>query len=46
MNHVTMLVFLVIMNRIRGKTLNDISGAPYGFMPNRGTTRNAIFVLR
>ena len=45
MSHVTKLVLRVIMNRIRGRTLNDISEVQYGFMPDRGT-RNAIFVLR
>ena len=33
------------MNRIRGRTLSEISEVRYGFMPDRGT-RNAIFVLR
>ena len=33
------------MNRIRGRTLSEISEVQHGFMPDRGT-RNAIFVLR
>ena len=33
------------MNRIRGRTLSEISEVTYCFMPDRGT-RNAIFVLR
>ena len=33
------------MNRIRGRTLSEISEVQYGFMPDR-STRNAIFVLR
>ena len=33
------------MNRIRERTLSEISEVLYGFMPDRGT-RNAIFVLR
>ena len=33
------------MNRIRGRTLSEISEVQYGFMLDRGT-RNAIFVLR
>ena len=45
MSHVTKLVLRVIMNRIRGQTLSEISEVQYGFMPDRGT-RNAIFVLR
>ena len=45
MRHVTKLVLGVIMNRIRGRTLSEISEVQYGFMPYRGT-RNTIFVLR
>ena len=45
MSHVTKLVLMVIMNKIRGRTLSEISEVQYGFMPDRGT-RNAIFVLR
>ena len=45
MSYVTKLVLRVIMNRIRGRTLSEISEAQYDFMPDRGT-RNAIFVLR
>ena len=45
MSHVTKLVLRVIMNRIRGRTLSEISEVQYGFMPDRGT-RNAIFALR
>ena len=35
----------VIMNRLRGRTLSEISEVQCGFMLDRGT-RNAIFVLR
>ena len=45
MRHVIKLVMRVIMNRIRGLTLSEISEVQYSFMPDRGT-RNAIFVLR
>ena len=45
MSHITKLVLRVIMNRIRGRTLSEISEVQYGFMPDR-VTRNAIFVLR
>ena len=45
MSHVTKLVLNVIMNRIRGRTLSEISEVQYGFMPDRGT-RNTIFALR
>ena len=44
MSHVTKLVLRVIMNRIRGRTLSEISEVQYGFMPDRAT-RNVIFVL-
>ena len=44
-SHVTKLLLRVIMNRLRGRTLSEISDVQYGFMPDRGT-RNAIFVLR
>ena len=33
------------MNRLRDRSLMEISQVQYGFMPDRGT-RNAIFVLR
>ena len=33
------------MNRIRGRTLSEISEVQYSFMPDR-STRNTIFVLR
>ena len=45
MSHVTKLVLRVIMNRLRGRTLSEISEVQYGFMSDRGTM-NAIFVLR
>ena len=45
MSHATKLVLRVIMNRLRGRTLSEISQVQYGFMPDSGT-RNAIFVLR
>ena len=45
MSHVTKLVLRVIMNRLRWRTLSEISEVQYGFMPDGGT-RNAIFVLR
>ena len=41
----TKLVLRAIMNRIRGRTLSEISEVHYGFMPDRGT-RNTILVLR
>ena len=43
MSHVTKLVLMVIMNRIRARTLSEISEVQYGVMPDR---KNAIFVLR
>ena len=44
MSHVTKLVLRVLMNRLRARSLMEISQVQYGFMPDRGT-RNAIFVL-
>ena len=45
MSHVTKLVLLIVINRIRGRTLDEIAPVQYGFMPDKGTG-NAIFVLR
>ena len=45
MSHVTKLVLRIVINRIRGRTLNEIAPVQYGFMPDKGTV-NAIFVLR
>ena len=44
-SHVTILVLRVIMNRLSGRTLSEISEVQNRFMPDR-STRNAIFVLR
>ena len=45
MCHITKLILRVVMNRVRGRTLQEIALEQYGFMPDKGT-RNAIFVLR
>ena len=45
MSHVTKLVLRIVINRIRGRTLDDIAPVQYGFMQAKGTG-NAIFVLR
>ena len=45
MSHVTKLVFRIVINRIRGRTLHEIAPEQYGFMPDKGIG-NAIFVLR
>ena len=45
MTHITKLVLRIVINRIRGKTLQEISPEQYEFMPDKGT-RNAIFVLK
>ena len=45
MSHVTKLVLRILMNRLRARSLMEISQVQYGLMPDRGT-RNAIFVLR
>ena len=45
MSHITKLILHVVMNRVRGRTLQEIAPDQYGFMPDKGI-RNAIFVLR
>ena len=45
MSHITKLVLRIVINRIRGITLQEVSPEQYGFMPDKGT-RNAIFVLK
>ena len=45
MSHVTKLVLRIVINRIRGRTLDVIAPVQYGFMPDEGTG-NAIFVLQ
>ena len=45
MIHVTKVVLWVLMNRLKARSLMEISQGQYGFMPDRGT-RNAIFELR
>ena len=45
MSHVTKLVLCIVINRIRGRTLDEFALVHYGFMPDKGTG-NAIFVLR
>ena len=45
MSHITKLILRVVMNRVRGITLQEIAPGQYGFMPDKGT-RNAIFVLK
>ena len=45
MSHVTKLVIRIVINRIRGRTLDKIAPVQYGFMSDKGTG-NAIFVLR
>ena len=45
MTHITKFILRVVMNRVRGRTLQEIAPEQYGFMPDHGT-RNAIFVLR
>ena len=41
MSHITKLLLRIVINRIRGRMLQE----QYGFMPDKGT-RNAIFVLK
>ena len=45
MSHVTKLVLQIVINRIRGRTLDEIAPVQYGFMPDKDTG-NAIFVMR
>ena len=45
MSHITKLVLRIVINKIRGRTLQEVSPEQYGFMPDKGT-RNAIFVLK
>ena len=45
MSHITKLVLRIVINRIRGRTLQEVSPEQYEFMPDKGT-RNAIFVLK
>ena len=45
MSNITKLMLRVVMNRARGRTLQEIVPEQYGCMPDKGT-RNAIFVLR
>ena len=45
MSHVTKLVLRIVINKIRGITLDEIAPVQYGFMPDKGTG-NAIFVLQ
>ena len=45
MSHITKLLLRIVINRISGSTLLEVSPEQYGFMSDKGT-RNAIFVLR
>ena len=45
MSHVTGFVQRIVINIIRGRTLDEIAPVQYGFMPDKGTG-NVIFVLR
>ena len=45
MSHITKLVLRIVINRIRGRTLEEVFPEQYGFMPDKGT-KNAIFVLK
>ena len=45
MSHLTKLVLRIVINRIRGGTIDEIAPVQYGFMPDKGTG-NSIFVLQ
>ena len=40
MSHVTKLILRLVVNRVRGRTLQEIAPEKYGFMPDKGI-RNA-----
>ena len=44
-SHVTKLLCMVLVNRIRGKSVTEVADVQYGFMSDKGT-RNAVYVLR
>ena len=37
MSHITKLVLRIVINRIRARTLQEVSPEQYGFMPDKGT---------
>ena len=45
MSHLTKVMLRVLMDRMRGKIIPEISEIQFGFMADKGT-RNAIFTLR
>ena len=45
MSQPTKLIIYVVMNRVRGRTLQEILPEQYDILSDKGT-RNAIFVLR
>ena len=45
MSHITKLVLRIVINIIRGRTLQEVSPEQYGFMLDKGT-KNAIFVVK
>ena len=45
MSHVTKFVLHILVNIIRGRSLQEIAQEQYGFMPDKGTG-NAIFLIR
>ena len=45
MRHIIKLIIRVVMNRLRGRVLQEIAPEQYGFKPDKGT-HNVIFVLR
>ena len=44
-SHITQLILRVLLNRVRGRRLQEIAPEQYDFMLDKGTS-NAIFVLR
>ena len=42
MSYVTKLVLQIVINRIRGRTLNEIAPVQYGFMPDKGVRQGCV----
>jgi len=44
MSHMTKVTLKILLQRMRSRTIGEISEEQFGFMPGKGT-RNAIFTL-
>ena len=45
MSHMTKVILIILIQRMRGRTKGKISEEQFGFIPHKGT-RNAMFMLR